>query len=314
MTIIGIDVSKDHLDLAALDGEQVQHWQIANTLPAIAEAVEHWSRIPPQWLVVEATGPYHAPLLSALLAAELSVALVNPAQIAAFRQSWLGRSKTDRQDALLLARFADQHAAALRPAVLPAPQHTELRAAVAYRDRQVAHRTQVLNQQEAARWQQSEQVAEWLAADRAQVEQQLVTVEQTIARLLAEAPEAAILEAIPGVGPRVSAAVLAYLPRACWGHAKAAAAYAGVHPRQEQSGRRSQSRLSKQGHRRLRRYLYMAALVALRHNERLRAFYERLVGRGMARQAAVCAVMHKLLRQMMGRLRQYYTTGAMPMP
>jgi transposase len=100
--------------------------------------------------------------------------------------------------------------------------------------------------------------------------------------------------------------VLAFLPVGVWGDAKAAAACAGVHPRIEASGRRAHSRLSKQGNARLRRYLYMGALVAVRHDASLAAKYAGLCARGLPKQAALCAIMHSLLRRMMGRLKRFY--------
>ena len=136
-------------------------------------------------------------------------------------------------------------------------------------------------------WQGNAQVQQWLAADLAQV-------------------EARVLLAMPGVGLRVAAAVLAYLPVGVWGQAKAAAACAGVHSRQVQSGRSSHSRMSKTPSHQLRRSMYMAALVAIRHDADLRAYDERLLGRGKAKLVAIVAVMHKLLRQMMGRLKAFY--------
>jgi transposase len=87
------------------------------------------------------------------------------------------------------------------------------------------------------------------------------------------------------------------------GNPKAAAAYAGVHPRQEQSGQRERSHLSKQGCPALRRYLYLAAMAAIRFDPELKGWYERLCARGKAAPCALCAVAHKLLRRMMGRLR-----------
>jgi len=125
---------------------------------------------------------------------------------------------------------------------------------------------------------------------------------------------------MPGVASTTAAAVLGYLPVGVWGDAKAAAAYAGVHPRREQSGQRDHSRLSKQGHAPLRRYLWMAALAAIRWDPSLAAVRARLVARGHAPQSAVCAVMHKLLRRMMGRIRAHYaairdreTASALPL-
>ncbi len=122
--------------------------------------------------------------------------------------------------------------------------------------------------------------------------------------MLAIIPDSAALTAQRGVGIMTAAAVLAYLPAGVHGNAKAAAAYAGVHPRQDQSGQRSRSRLSKQGCPALRRYLYLAAMCAIRFDPVMQGWYTALCARGKAPQSAICAVAHKLLRQMMGRLRQ----------
>jgi transposase len=104
----------------------------------------------------------------------------------------------------------------------------------------------------------------------------------------------------------VVAAVLADPPVAVWGRAKAAAACAGVHPAITASGRTERSRLSRSGSSRLRRYRYGGAPTARVWDPDMRVFYERLVGRGNAKQAAIVAVMHKLLRRPMGRLRAFH--------
>jgi transposase len=312
MVVVGIDVGKSFLDCAASVRAPALPRRVPNTADGIARLVAALGALAPELVVCEATGAYHRPLLEALLAAGLPTAVANPAQVAAFRQARLGREKTDRADAALLARFAAVHGAARRRAAPADPVQARLRELVAYRDGQVAERTRPRNRLHANGFAGDPWVRERLDADLAEVEARLAAVEAQTDALLAEVPEAAVLLAMPGVGPRVAAAVLAYVPAAIWGDAKKAAAYAGVHPRREQSGQRDRSRLSKQGHAGLRRYLYMAALVALRHDPDLRAFYDRLVGRGKARRSALCAAMHKLLRRMMGRLRALYAAQAGP--
>jgi transposase len=307
MIVVGIDVGKDSLDVAIVDDQHVRTLRLANTPAGIAAAVSTLPAAGPLGRVaLEATGAYHTPLLAALLAARLPTSLVNPAQVAAFRQTLLVRNKTDRQDAVLLARFAQTYHDDLRLTQPSAPLVAELRALVGYREQLVRERTRLIGQQEAAAWQGTAQVQQWLAADVAHTEARLAEVEQQLATVLAALPEAQVLLAMTGVGPRVAAAVLAYLPAAVWGQAKAAAACAGVHPRQAQSGRSSHSRLSKTGNRHLRRYLYMAALVAIQRDQAIRTYYDGLLARGKAKLVAVVAVMHKLLRQMMGRLRAFY--------
>lgn len=305
MLVIGIDVSKDWLDVAEL-GTTTDTSRVPNTAAGIAALVTRLGARDLARIGVEATGAYHLPLLGALLEAHLPVSLLNPAQVKAYRQVRRGRNKTDRQDAILIAHFVQTHAATLRPASAATPQQARLRELVGYREGRVRERTRVLNQQEAARWSGSTAVQELLDTDLAHVEQQLARVEQAIASVLAELPEAAVLLRLTGVGPRVVAVVLAYLPVEVWGQVKAAAAYAGVHPAVAQSGRSSQSRLSKAGPPVLRRMLYLAALVAVRHDPELRRRYDALRARGKPPKVALCASMHAILRHMMGALKAFY--------
>lgn len=301
---IGIDVGLKHLDVAASPKVPSLPRRVANTPAGLAGLVPTLTSLSPTLIVLEATGTYHQPLLAALLAAALPVAVINPAQSSAFRKQHLGRHKTDRADAHLLARFGALHHQELRRAEPQEPDLVRLRQLVGYRDDLVAQQTAIRNRQHAVEWADSPLVLAWLADDLAQVKARLTQVEREIAAVLATIPDSAVLTAQIGVGLLTAAAVLAYLPAGVHGHAKAAAAYAGVHPRQAQSGQRSRSHLSKQGCPAVRRYLYLAAQCAVRCDPVMRRWYEGLCARGKAPQSALCAVAHKLLRQMMGRLRQ----------
>lgn len=311
---IGIDVGLKHLDLAAHPAAPSLPRRVPNTPEGIAQLVPVLQMRTPTLIVLEATGSYHQPVLAALLVAEVPVAVINPSQSAAFRQSQLGRHKTDRADAQLLARFGALHHTELRRSEPQDPELARLRQLVGYRDDLVAQQTAARNRQHAAQWAGSATVVAWLADDLAQLAARLRQVEGEIASLLATLPATAALTAQVGVGLLTAAAVLAYLPAGVLGHPKAAAAYAGVHPRHEQSGQRDRSRLSKQGCPALRRYLYLAAMCAVRCDPTLAAWYRALCARGKAPQSAMCAVAHKLLRQMMGRLRQAHTAQEPALP
>jgi transposase len=311
---IGIDVGSKHLDVAASDAAPALPQRLANTADGIAALSAALSSLAPTLVVLEATGNYHRPLLAALLGAELPIAVVNPAQIAAFRTTRLGRHKSDRADARLLARFAALHHAELRHATPDEPDLARLRALVGYRDDLVARRTRLRNQRHAALWAEEATVVAWLDADLAELTTRLAAVERAIGEVLATRPETAVLTAQLGVGLMVAAAVLAYLPAGVLGNPKAAAAYAGLHPRHDQSGQRDHSRLSKQGCPALRRYLYLAALTAIQHDPEMQGWHTRLRGRGKAPKSATCAVAHKLLRRMMGRLRDQRAAHAPILP
>jgi transposase len=300
---IGIDVSTHYLDVAATAPATLPR-RVPNTDDGIGALVATLRDLAPTLVVLEATGNYHRPLLAALLVAEVPVSVLNPAQVAAFRQSRLGRHKSDRADAQLLARLAELHESELRRARPDEPDLARLRQLVGYRDDLVAQITAARNRRHAAQWAEASDVVTWLQRDLDELAARRREVEQAIGVLLATRPETAVLTAQVGVGPLVAAAVLAYLPPSGLGNAKAAAAYAGLHPRQDQSGQRDRSRLSKQGCPPLRRYLWLAALAAIRYDPEIAAWHQRLLARGKAGASATCAVAHKLLRRMMGRIRQ----------
>src|SRR6266508_2876163 len=165
----GVDVSKDHLDLSVVgaDGAPLpglpglpgaaRHRRIANTpagvrgLCAVLRDVAGADGTGLALVVLEATGAYHAPLLAALCGARLPVAVANPAQVKAYRQTLLGRNKTDRADALLLARFARAHGAVLVRYAPPPDEQRHLRQVLAYREQLATRRTALANQLDAAR-------------------------------------------------------------------------------------------------------------------------------------------------------------------
>jgi len=151
------------------------------------------------------------------------------------------------------------------------------------------------------------QILSWLKEDLQRVRERLSEVAQEINRLLSLLPEAAVLQEQKGVGPQVAAAVLAFLPPALWGSPKRAASFSGLIPEQQHSGSSlHRSRLSKKGPALLRKKLYLAALVAVKHDPEMQAFYLRLLSRGKKRKQALLAVAHKLLRRLTGRLKAYY--------
>lgn len=307
---VGIDVSKAFLDVALLAADTSSVRRVANTTPGITELVTWLQSQSVVLVAVEATGAYHAPLLAALLAADLPTTRINPAQIKAFRQTRMTRNKTDRADAILIAQFAALHDSTLERIHPAEPRQQRLRSLVGYRDGLIKRRTMLTNQQEAATFRGDTTIDGFLTSELAHVATTLAAVDAAIQAVLAELPEAAVLAAMPGVAWRTVAVVLAYLPVALWGNAKAAAAYAGVHPAQSSSGTRSTSRMSKQGHARLRHALFCAALPSLRWNETLKAVFERHHATGKAKLDALGVVMHKLLRHMMGRLRRSYAEQA----
>ncbi len=336
VTYAGIDVGKRTLDLALLDpaSGEVRHHRFRNSergrsallhllslLQPAAErshrpAAVHPTAVHPAAarlaaVVLEASGVYHIPLLRRLLDAGLPVALANPYQVAAFRKASGVRNKTDRQDALLLARYAAVYSGQLTRYAAPPRVLAELKEVLRYREQLLTRLQQVDSRIEAARWRSGQGhgsvTLAWLEEERAQLRDLLERAEAEAQRLLQLLPEYRVLLTQKGVGYQVAAAVLAFLPQNLWGKAKQASAYAGLIPEQQHSGSSvRKSRLSRKGPALLRKKLYLAALVASRHDPEMKDFYHRLLANHKSKKQALVAVAHKILRQLMGKLKAYY--------
>lgn len=305
MCHVGIDVAQATLDVVVVDAAQQQRWQVPNTPAGICRLVTQVQATGCLQIALEPTGPYHVPVAEALQRAGLPVGLVGPAELHAYRRVLGRRNKTDAADAELLARYAQTQAHALRPVAAVSGEQQRLRALVRYRDQLVQHRVRLSQQREAAAWHGWNEVVVWQDADLAQLRAREQAVTAEIEDQLSQFAESVLLQAMPGVGPLTVASVLAYLPRALWGVAKKAAAYAGLVPELQQSGQQYRSRLTTRGHRRLRHALYNAAGTAIRWDAAMAAYRDRLLAAGHSRKSARCACAHRLLRQMMGRLRAF---------
>ena len=218
MTYVGIDVSKDELDLAILSlaSGKVALCRFPNTERGRAALLCLLVSRRPQRLVLEASGVYHLPILRRLAAAGLPVALANPYQVAAFRKAFGARNKTDRKDAVLLARYASVYQDRLAPYTPPPKAVAELKEVLTYREQLSARLRQVNNQIEAARWKQAQgspsKTLAWLQEEKEQIQNRLEAMESEIGRLLRAIPESRVLLAQKGVGLWVAATVLAFLP------------------------------------------------------------------------------------------------------
>lgn len=288
---VGIDVAKAHLDVALRPlGEP---WRVTNDATGIASLVARFDPLQPALIVLEATGGYERPLVVALTAAALPVAVVNPRQVRDFAKATGKLAKTDSLDAAVLAHFAD----AVRPPLRPIPgADTHALAAVLVRRRQlVAMLTAEQNRCHTAPLPIQQRITvhlAWLAAELDDLDKELVRVVQSdpVWR-----EHAALLRSVPGVGPVLATTLLAELPELGTLTRQQVAALVGVAPLNRDSGTRRGSRTVWGGRARVRGALYMAALVATRYNPAIRAFYARLCEAGKPKKLALTACMRKLL-------------------
>jgi transposase len=246
---------------------------------------------------MEATGGYEAACACALQAAGFPVAVVNPRQARDFAKSMGYLAKTDRIDARVLQRFAalltrqpdrDKYIKAMPQEELQALQ------ALVVRRRQLvdmltAERNRLSTSHRAAR----PSIEALVRAIRAQLD----PLEKQMARHIAQqhADVAALLTSVKGIGPTTTATLIAALPELGRLSSRKLSALVGVAPFNRDSGRHRGKRTIFGGRAEVRRALYMAALVAARHNEVIARFYKRLLAAGKPKKVALVACMRKLL-------------------
>jgi transposase len=254
---------------------------------------------------MEATGAYWEPLALYLHGLEHRVSVVNPARIKAFAQSELLRTKTDAVDAALIARFCRSQSP--EPWTPPPPEIRTLQALMRHYEHLKTTRVQQVV------YEQSSEAAGVKASVRAVIatlDEQIAKVEREIRQHFDDHPDLKhkrdLLTSIPGIGETTAGSLLAEIPHLDrFESAKAVAAYAGLSPRHRLSGTsiHGRSRLCKTGNSRLRKALYMPAIVALRFNPILRVFADRLGAAGKHKRLVIGAVMRKFLVLAYGILR-----------
>jgi transposase len=295
----GIDVAKASLDMAVHLSEQ--RWSFTNDDRGISEAVSCLQRVSPALVVLEATGDIEMPLTAALVVAGLPVAVVNPRQIRDFARAMGKLSKTDTLDAQVMAHFAANVQPKPRP--IPDAQTREL-SDIMTRRRQivemiVAERNRLLTGRGV--------VSEGIQAHIAWLEQELANIDRDLRGKIRKSPlwreKDNLLRSVPGIGPVVSATLLAELPELGTLDRRQIAALVGVAPLNRDSGNFRGKRSVWGGRAKVRAMLYMGTLVASRHNPIIRAFYQRLCAAGKEKKVALTACMRKLLTILNAMLR-----------
>ena len=290
---VGIDVSKSEWAIAVHpSGER---WTTPTTAAALETVVARLTTLAPQIIVAEATGGYERILVAGLAAAGLPVAVVNPRQVRAYAQA-LGRTaKTDAIDAEVLALFG----ARMQPIARAIPDAaTQALAAL------VARRRQLLDmlgaeQRRLEHAPATGRITRDLRNHIRWLERRVEEVDGDIGTAIQDSPvwrvHDDLLRTVPGIGPTTARTLLAELPELGQLDRRAIAALVGVAPFNCDSGTHRGRRHIWGGRASVRTTLYMAALVATRHNAPLRAFYRRLRDAGKPGKVALVAVMRKLL-------------------
>jgi transposase len=306
---LGLDLAKAKFNARLVRaGGKLRHQVFPNTEAGFAQLSGWLARlgVGRVHVCMEATGTYGDALAAYLYEAGHTVSRVNPAAIKAYAQSRLSRTKTDREDAALIAGFClERRPPAWHP---PAPELRELQALVRRLDSLIEMRTMEENRLSSgiAVAVVRESVEEVIAHLAEQIKKTEALIRSHIDRHPGLRQQRELLDSIPGVGEATAAALLAEVPDIKqYKSAREVAAFAGLVPRERQSGSsvRGRVRLSKIGNARLRKALYFPAVTALRCSPFFQAWADGLRARGKSKMAVIGAAMRKLVHLAYGVLK-----------
>jgi transposase len=306
---LGIDIAKLKFNVCLIQhGGKPKHKVFPNTATGFEQLLDWLAKqsVERVHACLEATGTYGEALSLSLHQAGNIVSVVNPAAIKAFAQSRLSRTKTDRVDAELIARFCEAQAP---PVWTPLPQEVrELQALVRRLESLVEMR--VAEENRLSSGVTVGAVRQSLEEHLSYLNEQIKRCEELIRDHINNHPglkrQSQLLDSIPGIAQSTAARLLAEITDiTLYGRARQVAAYAGLVPRERQSGTsvRGRTRLSKIGNARLRRALYFPAITALRCSPFFQAWAEGLRRRGKCKMSVICAVMRKLVHVAYGVLK-----------
>lgn len=289
---VGIDVSKEFLDSARSDHSAP--WRTSNDAKGIAALVRQLQKLQPACIVVESTGGLERPLATALLEAELKVALVNPGRVRHLALALGILSKTDAIDAKVLALFAEKAA----PRLLEKRSETqvELEALVNCRRQLVKSRTEQKNRLQTTASTRAKQA---LQAVLDTLDEQIAALDEQIRGHIDSDEQWKhlddLIRSAPGAGDGLAHALLAGLPELGKIDHRELTALVGVAPRNRDSGNFRGPRSIRGGRQDVRGVLYMATLTALRCNPVIQAFGQRLRQAGKKPKVIIVACMRKFL-------------------
>ena len=307
--VVGIDVAKATLDLACQTASDKYRTRgkLPNTPAGFAQLLTWLTThaCPEAWVVMEATNVYHEAAATFLHAHGYRVCVANPKQVAAYAQSELSRTKTDKTDAKLIVRFALSHQSRLRAWQPPTPAERTLIALTRRLDD-----LKTLRQMECNRLATADPaVHESLHAVLATLDKQIEATQAALSRYIDNDPDLRkrrdLLVSIKGISDLTASRLMAELGDIHrFSDVRAVVAFVGLNPALRQSGTwRGHVRISKIGSTVLRAALYMPAVVAMQHNPLIRAQAQRLHASGKPGKVIVVAAMRKLLHIAYGVLK-----------
>lgn len=299
---VGVDISKKHLDFYLHQVKKA--FRVPNSPEGMDEVANVLSQYTIGQVVCESTGGYGQLMSKTLHQSNYKVWCVEPRRIKAFIASEGIKAKTDKIDAKMIALFASQKQCAYEPVQI-SDNTAKLKNLVAVRTSMTSNAAELKTQLQQFFDEDSKR---YLNKQLCFLEKQISKISSQIDVLIEGDNDfknkAKIITSIPGVGIGTAATFIALLPEIGKVDNKSAAALVGVAPYIKQSGYLKGQAHIGGGRAQLRRILYMAAVSAIRHNQKLADFYQRLIAAGKKFKVAIVAVMRKLVIYMNTLIRK----------
>ncbi len=299
--VVGIDVSKDRLDVCLLPAGDL--FVVSRNAAGLAELTERLKGLSVRVIAIEATGGFETVVAASLASSGLPVAVVNPAQIRHFAQALGKRAKTDPIDAFVIARFAE----ATKPDVRPLDDEaTQLLSALITRRRQIID--MIVAETHRERSVTDKSLKRSIAQLKMALERALSDIDTKIDEQIRSSPlwkaKEDLLSSVPGVGPITARTLIADLPELGRLSPKQISALAGLAPYTRQSGKWRGKAFTSGGRSSVRGVLFLAAMAACRYNPVLQAFRKRLLDAGKPPKVAIIAMARKLLTILNAMIRE----------
>jgi transposase len=288
---VGIDISKPILDVMVLP--QKKYVQIDNSQAGIKKLFKILQDYSNPHVVLEATGGYEKLLVNHLHTNEIKVSVVNPRQVRDFAKASGKLAKTDKIDAFIIALFGQKMEP--KPATQKTENQQKLAELHARRKQLVDMIVMEKNRLDKTPLHSKKSIQRIIKA----LEKELETINQEISEMIMNDPEYAqklkLLRTVKGVGAVIAAGILAHLPELGQLDEKQIVSLSGLAPFNCDSGNMRGKRVIWGGRAPVRCILFMATIVAIRHNKQIKPFYDRLCAAGKPKMVAITACMRKLL-------------------
>ncbi len=298
-TLIAIDIAKETLQVQSAE----QSYVLSNDQSGLKKLLKGLKKLEKPFVVCEATGGYERALLAALHEAQIALRLINPARVRAFATSDGIRAKTDKIDAKVLLRFAQQKQ--LSPTVPPTPEQQQMTALLDRRN----HLSEQLGREKNRLQNSPKSIHRSIQRMIRFVENEIEAIDKELRKLINEndslRAKADLFTSVKGVGEVTTWTLLAYLSEMTHLKRNQMVALAGLAPYNRDSGKTHSKRSIKGGRAKVRKCLYMAARTAAQHNPVIKPYVQRLVDRGMPYRCALVAAMRKLLIHLQSLLKKH---------